>query len=341
MTALARRVGGMLVAPRTTVENLSESTGRHDGPLLALAWFAAVGLVDVGDALADLRALGGLGGMLGLVQGVVWPLLPWLLASTAVERLLGASRVHRAALCLVPMLVIGSAAHLLTAVVIMPSYLPSYLPKYLPAVLGAVAALGLAAYVRPAIPTSDMSSGTGPSRTPARVAVIVGAVVASLVLVSAGRDLVRLVRVWPTLAPASVGDPLPGFATPLLDGGTLRGADLRARPHMLIFWTTWCGVCKSEMPMYRELAARHPGVRVVAVNADRDGDIAAVRAYRDTHALPFPIALDDGTMTRGFRVRMYPHLVLIDGQGAIRGVYQGRSFARTLDAALTRLGADP
>ena len=134
---------------------------------------------------------------------------------------------------------------------------------------------------------------------------------------------------------------LGGFATPLLDGGTLRGADLRARPHMLIFWTTWCGVCKSEMPMYRELAARHPGVRVVAVNADRDGDIAAVRAYRDTHALPFPIALDDGTMTRGFRVRMYPHLVLIDGQGAIRGVYQGRSFARTLDAALTRLGADP
>ncbi|HEY0136032.1 MAG TPA: TlpA disulfide reductase family protein [Nannocystis sp.] len=337
MTAIKdplRRVGGMLVAPRATVADLSESTGRYDGVWLALAWLAAVGLVDLGDALADLRALGGLGGALGLVQGL-WPLLPWLLASTAVEWLLGASRAHRAALCLVPMLVIGGAAHLLAAVVAVPAYVP--------AALGAAAALALAAYVRPAIATKDMSPGTGRPRL-AMIDMIAGALVTALVLVSAGRDLTRLVRAWPTLAPASAGDPLPVFTAPLLDGGVLRSADLPGRPHLLIFWTTWCGVCRSEMPMYRELAARHPGVQVIAVNADRDGDAAAVRAYRDTHALPFPIALDDGTMTRGFRVRMYPHLVLVDGQGQLRGVYQGRSFASTLDAAIMRLtqkGAGP
>jgi thiol-disulfide isomerase/thioredoxin len=320
----------MLVAPRATLRSLSARTGRHDGALLALAWFATVGLLDLGDALADLRAIGGLSGALGLVQGL-WPLLPWLLASTAVEWLLGAPRAHRAALCLVPMLVLGGAAHLLSGVVSMPSYLPS--------ALGAVAALGLAAHVRPAIADADdMAPGTGPRPT---LAAIAGALIATLVLASGGRDLARLIRAWPTLAPASVGDALPMFAAPLLDGGTLRSADLEGRPHLLIFWTTWCGVCKSEMPMYRELAARHPGVQVVAVNADRDGDAAAVRAYRDAHRLPFPVALDGGAMTRGFRVRMYPHLVLVDGHGQLRGVYQGRSFARTLDAALTQLGADP
>ena len=93
--------------------------------------------------------------------------------------------------------------------------------------------------------------------------------------------------------------------------------------------------------MYRELAARHPGLRVIAVNADREGDVPALAsAYRDAHALPFRIALDGGgSMTRGFRVRMFPHLVLVDAAGRIRGVYQGRSFARTLDTAIDGLTA--
>ena len=333
MRELLRRVGGMLVAPRATLRDLPEGTGRRDATALTLGWLAAVGLPELGDALADLWALGGLGGVLGLVQGL-WPLLPWLLASAAVEWLLGSTRAHRAALCLVPMLVIGASAHLLAAVVDVPG------PSYLPAALGAAAALALAGYVRSAPAASDLSPGT--ARKSARGAALLGLGVAALVLVCAGRDVVRLVRVWPTLAPASVGDPLPEFAVPLLDGGTLRSEDLRGRPHLLIFWTTWCGVCESEMPMYRELAGRHPELRVIAVNADREGDVRRqVSAYREAHALPFPIALDNNLMTRGFRVRMYPHLVLIDAAGQIRGVYQGRSFARTLDAAIAGLAAGP
>lgn len=334
MTALLRRVGGMLVAPRATLRDLPEGTGRRDATVLTLGWLAAVGLPELGDALADLWALGGLGGVLGLVQGL-WPLLPWLLASAAVEWLLGSTRADRAALCLVPMLVVGAGAHLLAAVVALPG------PAYLPAALGAAAALALAGYVRPTTATSDLSPGTA-MRSP-RGAALLGLGVAALVLVGAGRDVVRLVRVWPTLAPASVGDPLPEFAVPLLDGGTLRTEDLRGRPHLLVFWTTWCGVCKSEMPMYRELAGRHPELQVIAVNADREGDVQRlVSAYREAHSLGFPVALDDdGVMTRGFRVRMYPHLVLIDAAGRIRGVYQGRSFARTLDAAIAGLGVDP
>ena len=334
--SLLRRVGGLLVAPRATLRHLPEGTGRHDATILALGWLAAVAVPGLGDAIADLRALGGLSGALGLVQGL-WPLLPWLITSAAIEWLLGPTRLHRAALCLVPMLVLGAAAHLLTGVLTIPG------STYVPTVLAGLAALALAVYVRPVIapvPTTSgpdqLSPGTGPSRITGTIA---GLAVLALVLANSGRDLVQVIRAWPTLAPASVGDPLPEFAAPLLDGGTLQTTDLRGRPHLLIFWTTWCGVCRSEMPMYKELAGRHPGVQFIAVNADRDGDIQmAVRAYRDAHALSFPIALDGGAMTRGFRVRMYPHLVLVDAAGQIRGVYQGRSFARTLDAALTAAG---
>ncbi len=325
---IVHRVGGMLVRPRALLSELSEGTGKHDGAWLLLAWLLAVGVPELGEGLADLRALGGLEGALGLAQGL-WPVLQWLAASAAVEWLLGPTRAHRAALCLVPMLVVGALGHLLLSLGLT---LPG--ARYLPLVAAAIALIFTAA-VRPAIspvPT-DMSPRTG-----TRASLLVGLVVAALVSASAARDLVSLVRAWPTLAPTGVGDALPEFTAPLLGGGALTTADLQGRAHLLVFWTTWCGVCEAEMPMYSALAGRHPELRVIGVNADRDGDVPALaRAYRDSHALPFPIALDDGRMTRGFRVRMYPHIVLVDAAGQIRGVFRGRTSARTLDAAIARL----
>ena len=183
--------------------------------------------------------------------------------------------------------------------------------------------------------TADLPPRTAPSAGPA---LALGAVLAALVAATGGAALTRLVQRWPTLAPVAHGDPLPGFSAPLLDGGALRSADLRGAPHLLIFWTTWCGVCRGEMPMYRALADRYRerGLVVIAVAADRDGDVPAlVRAYRDEHRLPFPIALDSGgAVTRSFRVKMYPHLVLVDADGQIRDVRQGRTSESGLAAAI-------
>ena len=187
-------------------------------------------------------------------------------------------------------------------------------------------------------PRTELSHGPDSARS-AVPAALLGLLVAGLVGVNASLDGARALREWSTLAPVAAGDPVPDFDVALLDGGRLRAAELRGAPHLLIFWTTWCGVCEAEMPMYAALAARHPRLRVVAVNADRDGEVPAlVRAYRDAHALPFPIALDQGALTRGFRVRMFPHVVVLDADGAIDAVFRGRSFERSLEAAITAAG---
>jgi len=360
MTGLLQRIGGMLVAPRGLLAHLSPETGHRDGAALLGAYLLAVAVLPIGDALADFWALRSLAAAPGLLRALL-PALPWLLAAAALDWLLGPGRAHRAALCLVPLLVVDALAHLLPGLgVALPG------PSYVAPVLGGLAALLLAARVRGAIPpaaSTDLSPGTAPPAptdlspgtarpapsspvpkdipplTPgrARLARVVGGLVLALVAARAVTDLRLLIDRWPTLAPVAVDDPLPEFAVPLLDGGTLRSADLQGRPHLLIFWTTWCGVCKAEMPMYRALAERYAarGLAVVAVNADREGDVPAlVRAHRDAQGLPFPIALDDRSMVRQFRVEMYPHLVLIDATGQIRHVHQGRSFERTLAAAI-------
>jgi thiol-disulfide isomerase/thioredoxin len=352
------RVGGVLLAPRRLLASLSDpGTGRRDGALLLLAFVLAVGLPALADAVADWWALGGLGGALGLLTGLL-PLLPWVIATTVIEWTLGDARAHRAALCLVPLLVIAALAHLLAALGVR---LPG--PDYLPAVLGGMASLALAWAVRRSIApvgaaARDLSAETGasvpadmsietashvPKDMPHRPAAIAGArpvglVVAALVLCSAGLDVARVVRTWSTLAPVAAGSVIPEFELPLLDGGSLRAADLRGRPSLLIFWTTWCGVCLGELPMYRALAEQHPELQVLGVNADREGDVPAlVAAYRDAHALRFPIALDDGRLARALRVRMFPHLVLVDGAGQVRAVFQGRAFARSIESALAGL----
>jgi peroxiredoxin len=410
MTGLLARIGGMLVAPRRLLADMSPETGRHDGAALLGAYLLAVAVLPIGDVIADFWALRSLAAAPGLLRALL-PALPWLLTAAALDWLLGPGRAHRAALCLAPLLVIDALAHLLTGL-----GLPLPGPSYLAPALGGLAALLLAARVRGAIPPTpaapadlspgtassapadlspgtaspapadlspgtappapadlspgtappapdDLSPGTAPPapddlspgtaspapaahvpkdmppRTPgrARLSQVVGGLVLALVAARALTDLKLLKDRWPTLAPVAVGDPLPEFAVPLLDGGALRSADLRGRPHLLIFWTTWCGVCDAEMPMYRALAERYAarGLAVVAVNADREGDVPAlVRAHRDARGLPFPIALDDRSMVRRFRVEMFPHLVLIDAAGQIRRVHQGRSFERDLAAAI-------
>jgi hypothetical protein len=94
------------------------------------------------------------------------------------------------------------------------------------------------------------------------------------------------------------------------------------------------------MPTLAELDRRYRdrGLRITAVNNDSDdpGRLAAVRGYRDDHALPFPVALDRGALRQRFRVRVFPHIVLIrDNQ--VRYMHQGRVLESTLAGEIEAL----
>jgi len=343
---LLTRVGGVLIGPRRLFMHLSAGTGRHDGAILFGAYLLAVALPGASAALADLLALGLIAGLSGLAQALL-PALPWLLTLSAVEWRLGDARTHRAGLCLVPLLALAALAHLAE---LRGLVLPG--PSYLPALLGGLASLALASLARGAItPAADLSPKPAdlsqapaapnlPPRPSPRLAALLGLTLAGLTATTAALDLTRVARSWSTLAPVAAGADMPEFTLPLLDGGTLTRADLIGAPHLLIFWTTWCGVCEAEMPMYTALAARHPALRVIAVNADRDGDVPALaRAYRDAHDLRLPIALDRGPLARELRVRMYPHLLLVGADGRIAAVFRGRTFERSLESAIAALTA--
>ncbi|WAS92403.1 TlpA family protein disulfide reductase [Nannocystis punicea] len=326
-TALARW-GGALLHPRATAASLAPEDGARDGLLFILLFAAGAHLLPIGDAVADFTAMAGLAALPTLLSGFT-VLIPWLVTTLAVEAILGPQRAHRAALCLLPMLLVVALARLLAG-----AGHPLPVPKYSLEIFGAVLAAGLALWVRPAV---CMSRETATPAPPGRAAVVVGALVVLLPLVSAGRDAADLAAHWRTLAPVAVGEGVPDFHAEDLDGGDFTTADLRGGARLLVFFTSWCGVCSDEMSKYaavhRELGDR--GFAVIGVNCDREGDQRAIAArYRDDKQLPFRIVLDHGAIARAFRLSVYPHLVLVDAHGQIRWVHQGRAMDSTLRAAI-------
>lgn len=60
-------------------------------------------------------------------------------------------------------------------------------------------------------------------------------------------------------------------------------AELRARhagqPYVLAFWSTTCAPCRDEMPVFRALQRKYPGVPIHLVAADPPGEQAAINAF--------------------------------------------------------------
>jgi cytochrome c biogenesis protein CcmG, thiol:disulfide interchange protein DsbE len=88
-----------------------------------------------------------------------------------------------------------------------------------------------------------------------------------------------LARVWwglaliaaaPLLGAAAspkVGEPAPPFELTLIDGSKVSSDQLRGQVVVLNFWATWCGPCKTELPLldaYYEAQKSH-GLKVFAI----------------------------------------------------------------------------
>ena len=88
------------------------------------------------------------------------------------------------------------------------------------------------------------------------------------------------------------GAEAPEFQLATLDGRTVRLSDLRGRPVVINFWSTWCQPCKQEHPLLQRAPAMYPGVAFVGVLYQDDP--AAARRYLAREPVPYPQLIDPG-----------------------------------------------
>jgi uncharacterized membrane protein YtjA (UPF0391 family) len=142
------RQGGMLVAPRRTVAALGEDDGGRDGSWALLAWLLGVHVLDAFGLIARIAALRSFDAVIGSAAELAFSLLPPFVATFVVELVLGRGRSHRAGSCLAPMLAIGTVARLGVGFGL---WKPT--PEWIPDVVAGAAAVALAYWVRPAVPS--------------------------------------------------------------------------------------------------------------------------------------------------------------------------------------------
>lgn len=141
-------------------------------------------------------------------------------------------------------------------------------------------------------------------------------IIAMLVVVSMGIS-------QPLLA-AEEGKPAPDFTLKALDGSNVKLNELRGTVVLVNFWASWCGPCRTEMPLldnlYREY--RDYGFTVLGINLDEEHSQAL--KLLDKVPVTFPVLFDpDNRTSETFAVDAMPTTVLIDRNGVVRHHHRG------------------
>jgi thiol-disulfide isomerase/thioredoxin len=126
-------------------------------------------------------------------------------------------------------------------------------------------------------------------------------------------------------AGCTTGRTAPVFSTTDLQGTRVVLSDYAGKRVLLNFWASWCGPCRDEFPVLRQVASSHDDVQILGVVfEDAKGPAAAFMS--DQHAT-WPALVDPkGQIAAGYCVAQKPGIpvtVLLDGQGVVRARHLG------------------
>lgn len=132
------------------------------------------------------------------------------------------------------------------------------------------------------------------------------------------------------------GKRAPDIEAAALSGDAVDLDDWRGTPVVVVFWASWCGPCRQEVPELASLQAHYgQRVRIVSVNAGEDPAVAA-RAVREW-GIAWPVVPDPtAAIARAYAVSAIPLVLVLDAEGVVR--YRGNGMPsdahRLLDGLL-------
>jgi cytochrome c biogenesis protein CcmG/thiol:disulfide interchange protein DsbE len=137
-----------------------------------------------------------------------------------------------------------------------------------------------------------------------------------------------------------LGETLPSFRRPTLQGGTFDTAAAAGQVVVIDFFADYCRPCQRVLPALEALHRKRPGLTIVGVSLDDTPD----RAWRSVrrHGLTFPVIHDVGNVLAGrLRVTELPITFLVDGAGNVRWVGGPEQPGDGLERAVAALSRAP
>ncbi|HEV8549450.1 MAG TPA: TlpA disulfide reductase family protein [Polyangiaceae bacterium] len=151
---------------------------------------------------------------------------------------------------------------------------------------------------------------------------IVWAAIAAVVVV-----LVRRRSSGPT-----EGSPAPRINLPLVGAeGRFDLAQAKGKPVVLEVFASWCGACRRSAPVLAEAYRDHPANDVEFLGVSIDESPAEAARAKERWGIPYAVALDDGSVSRGYKVSLLPTVVIIGRDGVVRHTTTGVPSKRELE----------
>ena len=131
------------------------------------------------------------------------------------------------------------------------------------------------------------------------------------------------------------GSAAAAFDLPLVgQEGRVSLAAQRGKPVLMEVFASWCGACKRSSPHLAEAWRAHQGEDVTFLGVSVDEDPAAAERIKREWQLPFAVAIDDGSVSRGYGISMLPTLIYIDANGTVRHSSAGTVSRSEIDSWL-------
>ena len=140
---------------------------------------------------------------------------------------------------------------------------------------------------------------------------------------------------------AELGDPAPALdIKEWIKGGPVDLAAGKGKTvHVVEFWATWCGPCRTSIPHLTELQKRFKDKGVVFIGVSNEkSDVVKKFVTKMGDKMDYAVAIDGGKTSEGymeaFNINGIPHAFVVDKDGRI--VWQGHPMAG-LDTTLEKV----
>ena len=126
-----------------------------------------------------------------------------------------------------------------------------------------------------------------------------------------------------------------------MHGTTVKLADFKGKAILLNYWATWCGPCKTEIPVLNELYAQYKDRGLAIIGISVDDDEPTLREFSKEFPMSYTVVTareQEDALEAAGPVWGYPTTFFIGRDGSICGKHMGpatkEDFEREIKALL-------